>query len=213
MSTAVKVAPEPSVTPSTPKRPLYRLSVAQYEKMAEVGILKDGERVELIEGLLLEKMTQHPPHAVTLDCAQELLRPLLPNEWSLREQKPIKLSDSEPEPDLVVVRGPLRRYGRGHPRPGDIALIIEVAESSLAEDRDDKQRIYARARLPLYWIINIVHAQVEVYSQPRGGLAPAYRTRHIYRLGDSVPLVIVGQEVAQIAVRDLFPTLLSGNSE
>jgi Uma2 family endonuclease len=213
MSTTVNAAPAPGATSLVLKRPLYRLSVAQYEKMAEVGILKSGERVELIEGLLLEKMTQHPPHAVTLDCAQELLRPLLPGEWRLREQKPVRLADSEPEPDLVVVPRPIGRYAQEHPRPADIALVIEVADSSLAEDRDEKQRVYARARLPLYWIINIVHFQVEVYSQPRAGTAPAYRTRHIYHLGDSVPLVIAGREVARIAVRDLFPTLLVGDSE
>jgi Uma2 family endonuclease len=206
MSTAVTI----DYAPATRKRPLYRLSVEQYEKMIKAGVLKSGAPVELIEGLLLEKMTQHPPHAATADCTQEVLRPLLPEAWRLREQKPIKLSDSEPEPDLAAVRGPLSRYARRHPRPPDIGLLIEVADTSLDEDRVNKGRVYTRARIPIYWIINLVDTQVEVYSQPKAGRNPTYRDCQIYGIGDTLPVVIAGQEVARVAVRELFPSLSPG---
>lgn len=187
--------------------PLHRFQVEQYEKMIEAGVLTSGDRVELIEGIVVQKMTQHPPHAAAIDYTLDALRPLLPEGWRLREQKPIKLSDSEPEPDLVVVRGPRQRYDARHPGPRDIALLIEVADTSLDGDRQDKGRMYARARIPVYWIINLNERQVEVYTEPKGGKSPAYRGRSDYRLDAKVPLVIEGNEVGQVSVGDLWPSL------
>lgn len=186
--------------------PRYRFSVEQYEKMIAAGVLTSEDRVELIEGIVVQKMTQHPPHAVAIDYTLDALRPLLPDGWRLREQKPIKLSDSEPEPDLVVVRGPLKRYETRHPRPGDIALLIEVADTTLEGDRQDKGRMYARARITVYWIVNLNERQVEVYTEPKGGKSPAYRQRADYRLDAKVPLVIEGNEVGQVSVGDLLPS-------
>lgn len=186
--------------------PLYRFRVEQYEKMIEAGVLTSGDRVELIEGIVVQKMTQHPPHAVSIDYTLDALRPLLPDGWRLREQKPIKLSDSEPEPDLVVVRGPLQRYERRHPSPRDIALLIEVADTSLEGDRQEKGRMYARARIPVYWIINLIDRQVEVYTEPKGGKTPTYRCRSDYALNAKVPLTIERNAVAEVAVSDLLPS-------
>lgn len=186
--------------------PLYRFRVEQYEKMIETGVLTSGDRVELIEGIVIQKMTQHPPHAVAIDYTLDALRPLLPEGWRLREQKPIKLSDSAPEADLVVVRGPLQRYERQHPSPRDIALLIEVADTTLEGDRQDKGRTYARARIPVYWILNLNDRQVEVYTEPKGGKTPAYRRRTDYALNAKVPLMIEGSEVGQVAVSDLLPS-------
>jgi Uma2 family endonuclease len=186
--------------------PVHRFSVDQYEKMIEAGILTSEDRVELIEGIVVQKMTQNPPHAAAIDYTQDALRPLLPDGWRLREQKPIKLSDSEPEPDLVIVRGPLQRYERRHPGPRDIALLIEVADTSLEADRQDKGRTYARARIAVYWIINLIDRQVEVYTEPKGGKAPAYRHRRDYALHAKVPLLIEGNEVGQVSVGELLPS-------
>jgi Uma2 family endonuclease len=80
-----------------------------------------------------------------------------------------------------------------------------VAESSLPQDRGTKVRVYARARIPVYWIVNIPDSQIEVYTQPRAGKSPTYRQQRIYRLDESVPLVLAGQEIAPFAVRDLLP--------
>ena len=196
------------------ERPLYRLSVRQYETMIAAGILGDEDPVELIEGLLVRKMPQLPPHATTLDCAQEALRSLLPGGYRLREQKPIALPGSRPEPDLAVVRGSAGRYAESHPGPKDIAFVAEVADTTLAYDRAEKARIYARGRIPVYWIINVIHGRVEVYSGPKGGRAPAYRRKQEYGPDDAVPVVIKGREVGRVAVRDLFPpSLLPGESE
>ncbi len=186
--------------------PLHRFSVDQYEKMIQAGILTSEDRVELIEGIVVQKMTQHPPHAVAIDYTQDALRPLLPDGWRLREQKPIKLSDSEPEPALVVVRGPLQRYERRHPGPRDIALLIEIADTSLEADRQDKGRTYARARIAIYWIINLIDRQVELYTEPKGGKTPAYRRRTDYGLNAKVPLLLEGNELGQVSVSELLPS-------
>src|SRR5205823_2588074 len=105
----------------------------------------------------------------------------LPPDWSLRIQSAITLSDSEPEPDLAVVRGDERRYAAHHPRPADVGLLIEVADSTLLGDRADKGRIYARAGIAIYWIVNLIDRQVEVYSAPSGsGDSSAYGQRTDY---------------------------------
>ncbi len=209
MSAAIELSPRPQST-GTGRRPLYRFSVEQYEKMVALGILKSGERAELLEGLVVRKMTQHPPHATSVEYTTEALRLILPDGWRLRDQKPIRLSKSEPEPDVVVARGPLSLYERRHPGPADIALIVEVAESSLEEDRTDRARLYAEACIPVYWIVNLVEAQVEVYTDPRGGKNAGYRTRRDHGFDDKVPVVIDGREVGHVAVRDLLPSTTVG---
>src|SRR5262249_16999285 len=131
------------------------------------GIFTGRERVHLINGYLVEKMTHKPPHAVADELCGEALRPLLPAGWSLRSGKPVRIPGcaSEPEPDRSVVRGGIRDYAVQHPGPADIALIIEVAKSSLDDDRA-MAGIYGRAGIPYCWIINLIDGQVEVYSNP-----------------------------------------------
>lgn len=185
---------------------LYRFRVDQYERMIAAGVLTSEDRVELIDGVVVRKMTQNPPHAAAIDYTVAALRPLLREDWLLREQKPIKLSDSEPEPDLVILRGPLRLYERRHPRPADLAVVVEVADTTLEFDRRDKGLAYARARIPVYWIINLIDRRVEVYTEPKGGKSPAYRRRTDYSPDAEVPLVIDGDEVGKIRVRELLPS-------
>ena len=127
------------------------------------------------------------------------------------EANPVE--DQRAEPDVAVARGPRRLYEERHPRPGDVAFLVEVADSSLDEDRSDKTTMYARARIGVYWIVNLVHAQVEVYTEPRGGRNPGYRSRHDYRIGEEVPVVVDGREVGRVAVRDLLPSTLVGDTE
>jgi Uma2 family endonuclease len=114
--------------------------------------------------------------------------------------------DSEPEPDLAMVRGPAGRYVEHHPGPEDVALVVEVAESSLAHDREAKGRIYARARIDEYWLLNLVEGRLEVHTEPSSrGAEAVYGRRLTLGTEDRVPLVLEGREVAAIAVRDLFP--------
>src|SRR5262249_18899758 len=152
-------------------------------------ILTPDDRVELLAGIIVKKMAQNPPHAQTIDNAQDELRAILPPDWHVREQKPLALPHSQPEPDLAVVRRNGRpRYAKRHPTASDVGLIIEVSDTTIMDDRHFKGRLHAEAGLPVYWIINLVESIVEVYLRPRGGKEPAYRERHDYGNGESVPL-------------------------
>ncbi len=206
MAIAVKRVARPRAEiEEAPPSGLYRFTTPQYERMVEVGILTPEDRAELLEGWIVKKVTQHPPHATVLEYTQDALRPLLPEGWRLREQKPMTTpDDSVPEPDVAIVRGPASRYERRHPRPADVALVIEVADTSLQEDRERKGRIYARARIPVYWIVNLPDERVEVYTRPRAGKTPIYRERRDYGRGQVFPLIIEGQEIAEIPVDALL---------
>jgi Uma2 family endonuclease len=173
--------------------------------MAEVGVLTAADQMELLEGLLVDKMTQNPPHNAAGDLAAEELRGVLPAEWRVREQKAIRLPDSVPEPDISVVQGPLTRYARRHPQPSDIGMLVEISDSTLKEDRSLMGRIYARARIPIYWIVNLVDRQVEVYSQPKGGKNPGYQQRRDYVAGEAVPVLVGDKVVGHVPVRNLLP--------
>ena len=206
MATAsAKTVKPPSEVGAIPWSRLYQLTVDQFERMTEKGILTAADRVELLEGWIVRKVTQNPAHCVSIDCTHEALRSLLPSAWSIRQQMAIRLISSMPEPDLAIVKAPLRRYATRHPRPRDIGGLIEVADATLAEDRKVKGPIYARARIPLYWIVNLIEAKVEVYSRPRGGRKAAYVDRQDYGKDEMAPLVLEGIELGSIPVRDLLP--------
>jgi hypothetical protein len=183
---------------------MYRLSVDQYHRMIEAGVLASGDKVELLEGLLVARPSRNPPHATVVTLIQSILS-RLPREWLVRQQLPITAADSEPEPDFAIVTGPALRYLAAHPQPGDVALVIEVSDSSVAEDRDVQLRVDARARIPVYWVVNIPEGQVEVYTQPRGGRNPTYRQRRDHQREETIPLVLGGEDVGSIAVSDFLP--------
>jgi Uma2 family endonuclease len=182
---------------------LYRLSVDQYDEMARVGILLDGEPVELIEGWLIVKMTKNPPHTVATNLVRDALSQTIPAGWFVASQDPITTFDSKPEPDVMVVRGHPRDYRNRHPTPENVGLIVEVADTSLPYDRTTKRRIYARAGVDHYWIINLIASRVEVYSEPTE--AGEFRRREVFGRDADMPLLLDGREVGRIAVRDLLP--------
>lgn len=202
MSTIPQVMPPPSVT-SYP--PLYRLSVEQYHQLEQAGILGENDNVELLEGLLVEKMTKGAPHDGCLTTLGRRLMRALPEDKSVRLQCAITLSDSEPEPDVAVAEGSDECYMSRHPRPRDLHLVGEVADTSLLLDRTHKMRVYARARIPVYWIVNLQENVIEVYTQPRAGRNPTYLHRQNYGLDHELPVLIDGREAARLAVRDLLP--------
>lgn len=189
-----------------PPYPVRRFTVDEFHRMIDAGVFVEGGRVELLEGWIIPKMTHNPPHDGTIGLCDALMRAALSPGWYLRIQLAITTADSEPEPDLVVAAGTARAYLTRHPGPPDIGLVIEVSDSTLAKDRGDKLRIYARAGLVCYWIVNLVNRRVEVYTDPTGpDPAPGYRQRHDFLPGDAVPLILGGQEVARIPVSDLLP--------
>lgn len=183
-----------------------RFTVREYHKLIEIGVLTENDRVELLEGYLVEKMPQDPTHAGTIQMVEDALLALLPPGWCCRVQLPITLAVSEPEPDVVVARGNKRSYLGHHPSPAETGLVVEVANTSLDTDREDKVPIYARNGLTVYWIVNLVDRQVEVYEQPSGPAAnPGYATSRTYKPGDAVPVVLDGNAVGTIPVNDLLP--------
>jgi Uma2 family endonuclease len=185
-----------------------RVTVEQYHKMHEAGIYMDGDRVELIEGYVLEKHVRNPPHEAALRRLNRRLPRHLPTDgWFLQLQGAVTLpADNEPEPDGVVLRGDETSYDHQHPGPADIGLAIEISDTSRAFDRRVKGRAYSRASIPVYWVINVVDRVIEVYTDPdTTALPPAYRTRTDYTPGQDVPLVLDGQTVAAIPVADLLP--------
>ncbi len=185
---------------------IWRLRVEQYHAMIQADILTEDDPVELLEGWLVTKMPKNPRHRVVTQLTREALAQVLPSGWYVDAQEPITTADSEPEPDIVVVQGNRREYLDRHPGPQDVALVIEVADSSLQRDRSSKKRLYAAAAIAEYWIINLIDNQFEVYTDPSGSGAQAdYRQSHSYTLSDTVPVVLEGRKVGHLSVQDLLP--------
>jgi Uma2 family endonuclease len=189
-----------------PQDLIWRLRVEQYHAMISAGILTADDPVELLEGWLVYKMPQNPPHRVATHLAQTALERILPTGWYVDTQAPITLEDSEPEPDIAIIRGEPRLYSNRHPGPADLALVVEVADATLLRDRGAKKRIYARAGIAVYWIINLSERRCEVYAGPAEVSGePDYRQHHDYGSGDVIPLILEGQEVNSILVADMLP--------
>ncbi|MEG4243346.1 Uma2 family endonuclease [Microcoleus sp. MON2_D6] len=185
---------------------ILRLSIEQYHAIIQAGILTDDDSVELLEGWLVFKMPKNPPHRATTRLVRTALENILPPGWYVDSQEPITLSNSEPEPDIVVVRGDTRQYLDRHPGAEDIALIIEVSDTTLQRDRTVKKRIYARAGIAIYWIVNLVEGLVEVYSQPLVEVEqPDYSQRLDFGRSAVIPIIIEGREIGAIAVNSLLP--------
>jgi Uma2 family endonuclease len=203
------IVPPPPTIPAANQgwipSPLYRMTVDQYEAMVASGAIKARDRLHLINGYLVAKMTQNPPHVVADElCGDALLR-IIPAGWHLRPGKPIRLPgrDSEPEPDRCVVRGTIRDYEGRHPGPNDIAMVVEVADSSLLEDRELAAAVYGPSGIPVCWIVNLVNRRVEVYTDPG---PEGYRSRVDFLEGQAVPVVIDGRQLSQVTVDDILPS-------
>jgi Uma2 family endonuclease len=191
--------PDPGWIPG----PLYRMTLEQYEAMVSSGAFNGKERFHLINGYLVAKMTQNDRHATADELCGNALGRILPPGWHVRAAKPIRIPShaSKPEPDRCVARGAIRDYLQRSPEPSDIALVVEISDSSLSEDRK-QSAIYAGGGISAYWIVNLVDRQIEVYSEPGPS---GYRVRCDYREGNSVPVVIDGHQIGSIAVTDILP--------
>lgn len=199
--------PPPAATPPVPAltRAPYRFTVAQYQRMIATDVLTADDKVELLEGLVVQKMSRNPPHDSIISVINEILPALLPPGWCVRPQLGLALIDSQPEPDIVVARGRCRDYVTRHPTAADAGLVIEVADSSRLYDRRDKARMYARASIPVYWIVNLVDRRVEVLTDPSGPTAvPAYATAAAYAPGADVPLLLPGAPPAAVPAAELL---------
>lgn len=194
--------------------PLVPITVEQYHLMIRDGILQDGDPIELIDGLLVRKdrsargenlMTHNPRHAFLISRLMRLLTgPCEAACAFLRIQLPVTLNSINcPEPDLAVVRGSEEDYADRHPGPADLSLVIEIADSSVRTDRSTKQRLYATAGIPLYWLVNLPESQVEVYEQPDPA-SGKYARQTILKPTQTLTWNSSSTENLEINVADLF---------
>ncbi|MEX2120544.1 MAG: Uma2 family endonuclease [Pirellulales bacterium] len=200
---------EPLQVPlETSEQPPYRFSVEQYEQMIAGGILGENDRVQLVDGAIIEMAPIGPAHRAAVQNAARSLGQLLPAGWELMIQQPLSLATSVPEPDLAVVRSPAAKNPNQHPGGSDVGLVIEVSDTTLRLDRGDKLHIYAAGGIPEYWIINLLSRQIEVHRDPLvqpGSATSDYRLRQLVPHGAAVPLTLDGRTLGDIPVADLLP--------
>jgi Uma2 family endonuclease len=192
---------------------LIGLTVEQYHRMIEAGILEEGAPIELLDGFLVRKdrakagedsMTVNDEHIWAVENLRRVLRDVESRGYYIRLQQPVVLPpDGEPEPDGAIVRGNMDDYRRRKPVAADISCVIEVADSSLSKDRGTKQRIYADAGIGQYVIINLVDKVVEVYERPLSG---AGRYEDVQRRNGGEQVVFrVGLTPIEVEASKLLP--------
>lgn len=148
----------------------HYFNVDEYYRMAEVGLLSARDRVELIEGEIVEMSPIGSTHAGTVDRSSAFLNLKLGKAVIVRVQNPIRLDDfSEPQPDLALLKPREDFYSKSHPSAEDVLVVIEVADTSVDYDRNVKLPLYARAGIPEAWLMVLSKDVIEVYSQPKNG--------------------------------------------
>ena len=183
---------------------IRRFTVAEYHKLIEIGVLKSGDPYELLEGWIVRKMPINPPQATTIRKLAASLMTRFHPVWVVSIQLPVTTATSEPEPDIVIAEGPYSKFDTRHPGPLESEILIEVSASSLAIDRGFKLSVYARSKVPQYWVVNLIDMRVEVYTLPRGGKAPTYKSCVHYVKGQDIPLVLAGKSVGSLPVSEFL---------
>jgi Uma2 family endonuclease len=160
----------------------HRFTVAEYYRMAETGVLRPDARVELLNGDIIDMSPIGPFHGGVTNYLIETFSAVVRGRWKLSVQNPIRLNDhSEPQPDIALLRPAADFYRRRHPGPDDVFLLIEVADSSLDQDREQKLPAYGRAGIPEVWIVNLNELTVEVYREPH---FEGYASKTVLRAGE-----------------------------
>jgi Uma2 family endonuclease len=203
-----------TMTPTQPpsgwiQKRLARLTVDQYEAMVDSGVFTKRDRFTLINGFLVANVPKSPRHTFVSKNLGRKLKALIPSGWDFRIEDAVRLADSEPEPDLSVARGDIDDYVDRHPGPADLAMVVEVAVSTVTLDRQMAD-VYGSAGVPVYWILNMKARQVEVYTLLKRRGTTRYGAPRIFKTGQSVPVVIEGVEVGRIAVADILPRDITG---
>jgi Uma2 family endonuclease len=163
----------------------YRFTVDEYHRMGEAGIFSEDDRVELLAGVIVEMSPIGPLHAGTVARLTTLFSSRLGNRVIVWIQNPLLLrdEDSEPQPDVTLLQPRADFYTRAHPEAHDVYLIIEVADTSIAVDRDVKFPIYARAGIPEAWLLDVSAERLEVYGHPT---AQGYQEVRLLQRGEPV---------------------------
>jgi Uma2 family endonuclease len=188
----------------------HRITVEEYHRMLDSGSLGPEPKVELLEGVIVEKMTKKPPHVIATDLLDDLLHHLLPRGcgYFVTMGNPVTIEDrdGEPEPDAGVFRGTIRDFVGRRRTPSDAALLAEVSDTSYGYDRYTKWVTYAAVRVPVYWILDLNRRQLEVHTEPTGeGEAAVYTRTQIFGADDEVSLILDGREVGRFPVREILP--------
>jgi Uma2 family endonuclease len=186
--------------------PRRDLGVDEYRQKAALGELGESSPEELLEGNIVRKERQSLRHEASLEVLQQLFKVMLPEGMHTRIQQPLDLAESRPEPDVAVVSNTLDNYAVRHPTSKEIAMIVEVADASLLKDRRLKARIYSRAGILTYWLLNLMDSQLEVFTNPSGPVPmPGYQEHRVYRIEDRISLVIGLNDVGTIRIGNLIP--------
>ena len=175
----------------TGPQPMHlRFSVDEYYKMIDLGILKDYEKAEIIEGELIKKITIGERHAFVVDILTRFFVRNVSDDVLVRIQNPLRLSDyNEPEPDVVLAD--LTKYdGKRHPRPEEVLLVVEVSDTTLKYDRDTKLALYAEAGIEEVWIVNLPNEIIEIHLKPSNGI---YQLAKIFNPGETVRSEILAE--------------------
>lgn len=168
-----------------------RFTIDEYHRLGELGFFTPEERVELIRGEIIKMPTKKTPHSFCNSNLVEELIILLGKRAIVRGQEPIILpADSEPQPDVAIVRNRDDNYLSSHPMPNDIFLVIEISDSTLKFDQTTKLSLYAEANITHYWIFNLIDNHLEIYSQPYQDLRVKlnYRNKQIALPNETIPL-------------------------
>jgi Uma2 family endonuclease len=179
----------------------YRFTVDEYERLTAAGILTEDDRVELIHGELVRKMAIGPRHAAAVKRLRRVFSTLLGGRATIGSQDPLRLDDSEPEPDVSVLRFRADDYASAHPTPAEVYLIVEAADSSFDDDRDIKGLLYARNLIPEYWIVNLNDDTVHVFRDPKPG-GTWGSTQQLARGGTLTVAAVPG---ISLTVNDILP--------
>ena len=182
--------------------PFHRINVAQFHRMLESGVLTADDRVELIDGEMRDMPPIGPIHSGCTVRLIQVFTQALGNQALINVQGPLALDRrSELYPDLLVLKPRDDFYQTGHPSADDVLLLIEVADSTLSYDRKTKLPKYARAGVPLYWIVDVVHKTIHEYQDPDRF---ARRYRQCRSVTDGAITTTLAGVPVQVAIRDLF---------
>jgi len=165
-----------------PVQPIHRFTVKEYYRMAETGVLPPGARVELLDGRILDMSPIGPFHGGVTTFLNQLFTSAAKGRWLTAVQNPVRLDDqSEPQPDLALLRPSPDFYRRRHPAADDVFLLVEVSDTSLEIDLEDKLPAYGRAGIPEVWIVNLNDQTIGVYREPHFA---GYGSKAILHAGD-----------------------------
>jgi len=185
-----------------------RITVDEYHRIIESGALGEDPRVELLEGMIVSKMSKNPPHNLACDLIQYLMMRLLAPGYfiSMGTSMTIEERQGEPEPDAMILRGRIREYAERRRKPADAALVVEISDTSYSEDRSVKWSLYAASGVPVYWILDVNRKRLEIHSEPSGqGDDARFAQTKILGQDDEVPLVLDGREIARFPLREIMP--------